>query len=211
MFLHSRSPSMMAPIQWQTSKEINSEKHARMCTLLAIASIVVVLVLFLPVGCPAYDGGPRTSLASAMHSAVASGSICHASTHFDGDHEALKKHLEENDCTVIVMAHWCGHCQNLLSTVDDLRKKMAPSERTPLITVDSDKHKDIIADLNIQGFPATFANKKGPEKPTPIPLNTQAVLTACAGPTFAEHMEDAPTKKPPAQAEDSSPSTANWQ
>lgn len=212
MFLQTRQPTM-SPM-WRTTKEVESEKHARMCTLLAIASVVVVLVLFLPVGCPAYDGGPRTSLASAMHSAVASGSICHASTHFDGDNEALKKYLEENDCTVIVFAHWCGHCKNLLNTVDGIRKSMKHDERTNLVTVDSDQHKEIVQELGIQGFPATFDNKKGPEPPTPVPLNTQAVLTACAGPSFADHLptpEDAPAnKKEAAPAVQEGPSALNW-
>jgi thiol:disulfide interchange protein len=203
MFLNPRSATM-TPIQWQTSKEIESEKHARMCTLLAIASVVVVLVLFLPVGCPAYDGGPRTSLASAMHSAVASGSMAHASTNFDGDSEALKKYLEENDCTVIVFAHWCGHCKNLLNMVHDLRSKMPADELKCLITVDADKHPEFVQDNHVKGFPATFTNQKGSGQLTPVALNTQDVLMNCTGSTFASYMETPPAKK----AE--GPQALNW-
>ena len=133
----------------------------------------------LPVGCPAYDGGLRTSLASAMHSAVAPGSMAHASTNFDGDKEALKKYLEENDCTVIVFAHWCGHCKNLLSMVHDLRSKMPADELKPLITVDADKHPDFVQDNHVKGFPATFTNQKGSGQLTPVALNTQDVLMNC--------------------------------
>lgn len=198
MFLQtSHQPTMMTAPMYRTTREIESEKHTRMCTVLAIASVVVVLILFMPIGCPAYDGGPRTSLASAMHSAVAPESVCHASTHFDGDDKALKKYLEENDCTVIVFAHWCGHCKNLLNTVDGIRKGMKPEERTNLVTVNSDNHPSIVQELGVQGFPATFTNKKGPSPPTPVPHNTSDVLMACAGPSFAEHLptHEAPPKK----------------
>lgn len=55
---------------------------------------------------------------------------------------------------LFVKAEWCPHCQ---STKPEIRKAAAIlGSVIPVYEVDSEKHKDVVESLKVEGFPTIF-------------------------------------------------------
>lgn len=188
-------------VPYQSQMDRGAARNTQLCTILAVAAVVVVVLTMMPLGCPQYAGGPRQSLLTAMH-ATAVGSEAKVShcTELHSEKQ-VEDHIAKHDCTIMVYADWCSHCTSLADLLSELRKMTPAQQRAPLVTVNGDKIPKLCKKWGIQGYPTCLEAKQGHVKQ--LPHDQRVLLNACVGKTGEQMLENLQKKKGKVAPEDS--------
>lgn len=76
-----------------------------------------------------------------------------------GSSEDFKKHTQEGVTLVDFYADWCGPCQNLSPTLDELEQKF--DGKLSVLKVNVDDNQELAQEFGVRGIPALFFLKDG--------------------------------------------------